>query len=66
MIDADLLNDKFDFELSKIFIGFLGLIESFDKDKMEAKVKPLVKVKNKDEFIELPVIFCPVNTWYSN
>lgn len=66
MIDADLLNEKFDFELSKMFIGFMGLVESFDKDRMEAKVKPLIKIEGKDSFQNLPIILCAVNTWYSN
>ena len=48
------------------FGGALEVILDFDKMKMEAKVKPLIKIEGKDDFQNLPVIVAPVNTFYSN
>lgn len=62
----ELINEKFDFELSQIWIGLLGEIKSYNKAKRSAEVEPLLKSKNQTGYTRLPIIKCPVNTLYSN
>ncbi|MCB1176513.1 MAG: hypothetical protein KDK36_02935 [Leptospiraceae bacterium] len=66
MILTDLINEKFEYELSSIWIGLLGEVISFDKTKSEAKVNPLIKIKNEDQYVRLPIIKCPVATGAGN
>ncbi|EMN93813.1 Gp138 family membrane-puncturing spike protein [Leptospira interrogans] len=66
MITPEVLQEKINRELCKIWTGLYGKIESYDKSSLTAKVKPLLKVPNENGFEELPILVnLPVNVLYS-
>lgn len=67
MITPEILNEKLDDVLSRVWTGLLGRIESYNKPKQTAKVTPLLKVYGVDSFIQLPTVDdLFVNVFYSN
>ncbi|EMF82202.1 hypothetical protein LEP1GSC188_3418 [Leptospira weilii serovar Topaz str. LT2116] len=66
MITPKVLQDKINQELSKVWTGLYGKIDSYDKSSLTAKVKPLLKVPTEEEFQELPILVkLPVNVFHS-
>ncbi|EMO26195.1 hypothetical protein LEP1GSC170_1494 [Leptospira interrogans serovar Bataviae str. HAI135] len=66
MISPEILQEKFNLELSKVWTGLYGKIDSFDKSSLTASVKPLLKVPTENDFEELPLLVnLPVNVFYS-
>nr|WP_017854380.1 Gp138 family membrane-puncturing spike protein [Leptospira interrogans] len=66
MIIPEVLQDKINQELSKVWTGLYGKIDSYDKASLTAKVKPLLKVPTEDGFQELPILVkLPVNVFHS-
>ncbi|EJP16964.1 hypothetical protein LEP1GSC037_2107 [Leptospira interrogans str. 2006001854] len=66
MISPEVLQEKINRELCKIWTGLYGKIESYDKPSLTAKVKPLLKVPNENGFEELPILVnLPVNVFHS-
>ncbi|EMO80228.1 hypothetical protein LEP1GSC126_3347 [Leptospira kirschneri str. 200801774] len=66
MISPEILQEKFNKELSKVWTGLYGKIDTFDKSSLTASVKPLLKVPTENDFQELPLLVSlPVNVFYS-
>ncbi len=63
---AELINEKFEFELSTVWIGLLAEVVSFSKSKSEVEVQPLLKLKKQKSYTRLPVIKCPVGLSLGN
>lgn len=66
MITPEILQEKINSELCKVWTGLYGKIDSFDKSSLTASVKPLLKVPTENDFEELPLLVrLPVNVFYS-
>lgn len=48
MISPEILQEKFNKELSKVWTGLYGKIDTFDKSSLTASVKPLLKVPTEN------------------
>ncbi|WP_249262317.1 baseplate J/gp47 family protein [Leptospira alexanderi] len=66
MITPEVLQEKLNRELSKIWTGLYGKIDSYDKTTLTATVKPLLQIPTEEGFRDLPLLVkLPVNVFYS-
>jgi hypothetical protein len=66
LITTDILDEKFDKELSTIFTGVIAEIDSYNKTRRTAKVIPLIKVETIKGFERLSPVTLPICMNYGN
>jgi len=62
LVTTDILEEKLYMEIGGIYSGCLAEINSYNKSKRTAKVKPLAKIQTPKGWKDLPVVTLPVNT----